>query len=74
MTQHRVEIAMTDKEGWQNWVNTLAAMVDELRDLGNPKVTQILDRYECRRCDYGMGLNVDKPDGPPNEPFVGMGL
>ncbi len=62
MTQHRVVIEPTDKEGWLNWVNCLKAMVAELRALNHEPTTAILDKYECRECDYGMGLNVDWPE------------
>lgn len=62
MTQHKVVIAPDDKEGWKQWIECFATMIDELRSLQSPIVTEILNRYECRRCDYGMGLNIDWPD------------
>lgn len=62
MTQHRVEIKPEDREGWQQWMNCAAKMGDELRLLNVPSVNEILNRYEFRRCDYGMGLNIDWPD------------
>ena len=62
MTQHRVTIDPSDKAAWHNWMDALRAMVHELRELKDEKVTGILDRFECRECDYGFGLNVDWPD------------
>jgi len=62
MTQHHVEIQADDKEGWQNWMDCAAAMCEELRNLNDHTVTEILDRYEFRECDYGLGLNIDWPD------------
>lgn len=62
--QHRVEIALDDREGWKQWIECFAQMVDELRSLTIPSVDEILDKYECRRCDYGAGLNIDWPSKP----------
>lgn len=62
MTQFRTVIQPEDKKGWQNWMDCMRSMVHELRSLKHPETTAILDRYECRECDYGFGLNVDWPD------------
>jgi hypothetical protein len=62
MTQHKVEIPLTDAEGWKNWVYCCKAMVNELRFLADEKTQAILDRFEARSCDYGLGLNIDWPD------------
>jgi len=62
MTQHRTEIAPDDKAGWKQWSDCLAQMCDELRALNEPKTTEILDKYEFRRCDYGQGINIDWPE------------
>lgn len=63
MTQHRVAIDPKDTAAWKQWCDCWKAMVAELRGLANPSVDAILDRYECRPCDYGMGMNIDWPDG-----------
>lgn len=62
MTQHKVEIKADDQVGLKNWMDCAAAMRDELRALNSRTVDNIMDKYEFRRCNYGMGLNIDWPE------------
>lgn len=62
MTQYRVIIDPSDTISWQDWIDCATAMCEDLRDLNDPKVDQILGDYEFRKCDYGMGLNIDWPE------------
>lgn len=62
MTQHRVEIKPGDVEGWKQWMDCLAQLNDELVALKIPEVQALLNKYEFRRCDYGMGVNIDWPE------------